>query len=246
MSTRDPLAFLPGVGERLGYYVYALRDPRDGAIFYVGKGKGDRAYQHARHARKVDPSETRAQLKLGTIHAIHDAGLTVGVEILRHGIADEKTAYEVEAAVIDVLELTGAKLANVVGGRHDRLRGWRQLEEIMAGYAAEPVEIHHPVMLVRVSREFHRARSPEALYEATRKWWAISPKRHHSKWAFAVFDGIVRAVYAIDSWEQVPEGGRRWAFRGHRDAEMEELYIWKHVRDYLSTGAQNPIRYVNC
>jgi hypothetical protein len=28
--------------------------------------------------------------------------------------------------------------------------------------------------------------------------------------------------------------------------EMEDLYIWKHVRGYLSTGAQNPIRYVNC
>jgi hypothetical protein len=99
-----PTGVLPGVGERLGYYVYALRDPRDGAIFYVGEGRG-RSCLSARPPRaKVDPSGTRAQLKLGTIHAIHDAGLTVGVEILRHGIADEKTAYEVEAAVIDVLD----------------------------------------------------------------------------------------------------------------------------------------------
>ena len=37
---RDPLAVLPGVVEKLGYYVYALRDPRSGEIFYVGKGKG--------------------------------------------------------------------------------------------------------------------------------------------------------------------------------------------------------------
>jgi hypothetical protein len=36
-------------------------------------------YQHARLAQKVDPSETGAQLKLGTIHAIHEAGLEVGV-----------------------------------------------------------------------------------------------------------------------------------------------------------------------
>ena len=26
-----------------GYYVYALVDPRDNRIFYVGKGKGDRS-----------------------------------------------------------------------------------------------------------------------------------------------------------------------------------------------------------
>jgi hypothetical protein len=41
-------SLVPGVAEKLGYYVYALRDPtRSGAIFYVGKGQGDRVYQHA-------------------------------------------------------------------------------------------------------------------------------------------------------------------------------------------------------
>jgi hypothetical protein len=28
------------VAKQLGYYVYKLIDPRDGAVFYVGKGKG--------------------------------------------------------------------------------------------------------------------------------------------------------------------------------------------------------------
>lgn len=28
------------------YFVYALVDPRDGSIFYIGKGKGDRPRQH--------------------------------------------------------------------------------------------------------------------------------------------------------------------------------------------------------
>jgi len=27
---------------------------------------------------------------------------------------------------------------------------------------------------------------------------------------------------------------------------MEERYFWKDVSRYLSLGAQNPIRYVNC
>jgi hypothetical protein len=41
-------SLVPGVAEKLGYYVYPLRDPtRTGAIFYVGKGQGDRVYQHA-------------------------------------------------------------------------------------------------------------------------------------------------------------------------------------------------------
>lgn len=28
------------------YFVYALIDPRDGSIFYIGKGKGNRPKQH--------------------------------------------------------------------------------------------------------------------------------------------------------------------------------------------------------
>src|SRR4051794_1944331 len=87
-ATRDPPAFLPGVSEHLGYYVYALIDPRNEAIFYVGKGKGDRVYQHARHAKKVARSESRAELKLGRIQDIHHAGFDVRVELVRHGLTE--------------------------------------------------------------------------------------------------------------------------------------------------------------
>jgi hypothetical protein len=136
---RDPLAFLPGVAEQLGWYVYALRDPRDGAVFYAGKGIGNRIYQHARQVRKL-AGQSSDQLKLARIRDIHDAGLEVRVEIIRHRIPDEKSAYEVEAAVIDSLALMGSDLANLVGG-HGAERGWRPLEDIVAEYAAEPVEI---------------------------------------------------------------------------------------------------------
>jgi hypothetical protein len=44
---RGPPMFSPVVAERIGWYVYALRDPRDGRLFYVGKGVGNRVFQHA-------------------------------------------------------------------------------------------------------------------------------------------------------------------------------------------------------
>lgn len=248
-SHRDPLSFLPGVAERLGWYVYALRDPRTGGIFYVGKGVGNRVYQHARHAKRVT-GQTSDQLKLVTIHEIHDARLDVGVEIIRHRIPDESTAYEVEAAVIDALSLNASDLANLVSG-HGTSRGWRPLEEIVVSYAAEPVEIapEHRVALIRIRRRFAEVQTPQDLYEITRQWWVMAPERRKPEYAFSVYDGIVRAVYRIASWERDEQNDAtrgRWAFCGKRDSEMEKRYLWKDVSSYMPLGAQNPIKYVNC
>ena len=243
---RDPLAFLPGVAEKLGWYVYALRDPRTGVIFYVGKGKGGRVYAHARQAKKVS-GETGLQLKLGTIREIHANGLEVGVEIVRHRIENEVLAYEVEAAVIDALRLAGTELANLAGG-HGTSRGWRPLEAIVAEYVARPVEIEHPVVLIRISNLYEHGMTPEALYKATREWWRITPSHHNPQWALAVYQGIVRAVYRIERWEQEPPTNRkrRWAFDGVRDIGIEERYLWTDVTRYLPLGARNPVKYVNC
>jgi len=38
--------FPPEVFEKLGYYVYRLIDPRNGETFYVGKGRGNRVFDH--------------------------------------------------------------------------------------------------------------------------------------------------------------------------------------------------------
>jgi len=226
--------------------VYALRDPRDSAVFYVGKSKGDRVYQHARHAKNVS-GESAPQLKLRRIREIHEEGREVGVEIVRHRIENEDVAYEVEAAVIDALRLAGTDLTNLAGG-HGTSRGWRPLEAIVSEYGAKPVEIKHPVVLIRIPNLYEHGMTPEALYKATREWWRMNPHRHKALWAFAVHNGIVRAVYRIEGWKQDPSPDRkgRWAFEGVRDPEMEAQYIWTNVSRYMPGGAQNPVKYVNC
>jgi hypothetical protein len=195
--------------------------------------------------------ETIEQLKLNRIREIHEAGEQVAVEIVRHKIESEGVAYEVEAAVIDALNLVGAKLTNLAGG-HGSARGWKGLEELVVEYAAEPVEIapEHRVALIRVTWRFAEVRTPEDLYEVTRQWWKVAPNRRKPEHAFSIYNGIVRGVYRIESWEREEREGHelhgRWRFSGERDIEMEERYLWKDVSSYMSLGAQNPIKYVNC
>lgn len=246
VSDRDVLSFLPGVAEKLGWYVYALRDPRDNVIFYVGKGKGDRVYQHARHATQV-AGESILTLKLQRIHSIRECGQQVGVEIIRNCIESSDAAHDIEAAVADAFFLAKVDLTNEIrppGTEHS----WRPLEDIIVRYKAEPVEIanEHRVILIRINRLFHHAITADELYEATRQWWRVDPDHRKPEFAFSVYDGIVRAVYRIDveGWTRRDDGRR--AFTGVADPEMEQQYVWKNVSHYLPTGNQNPIRYINC
>ena len=88
------------VCEAIRYYVYALRDPQTRSIFYVGKGVGNRCFKHIKAARDNVPDTE----KLKTIRKLLDTGIGVDIDIVRHSL-NEATALEVEAALIDVLEL---------------------------------------------------------------------------------------------------------------------------------------------
>ena len=78
------MEFKQSVKEALGYYVYALVDPRDSKIFYIGKGKADRVFQHAA-AAIVDNS---CDLKLDTIRSIKSEGKEVIHYIIRHNLEE--------------------------------------------------------------------------------------------------------------------------------------------------------------
>ena len=57
--------------EKLSYYIYCLIDPRDGNIFYVGKGLNNRVFHHAQASlqEKEKPSD-----KIALIREIHKSG----------------------------------------------------------------------------------------------------------------------------------------------------------------------------
>lgn len=102
----------------MGPYVYKLIDPRDGAVFYVGKGRNRRAWSHepaAISGREPNPAKAERILE------IVDAGLTVTVQIVSHHDTDE-AAGAAEVALIAQIgreSLTNATRGGEIGARLD-------------------------------------------------------------------------------------------------------------------------------
>ena len=238
------MKFSQGTIESLQSYVYVLLDPRDAKIFYVGKGIGSRVFDHVRRA--LNDVEAKS-LKYDTIREIEATKLSVEHFIIRHGM-DEKSAFEVEAALIDALSLQG--LTNIALGHGSELFGIRRAGDIEALYSVDALDTDQSVILININRLFNRTMSDHQVYEATRASWVVGPRRENAKYVVATYRGITRAVYEVDHWYPVSDGASaRWAFVKKTSKISDDVLanlMNKSVRALFSKGAANPIRYVNC
>ena len=261
-------SFPAGVGEKLKYYVYRLIDPRNGETFYIGKGKGNRLFQHANaHAASdISPDtdddteaapEDGASLKISRLNDIRKAGLEVVHIVHRHGIEDAKVAYEVEAALID----TYAGLANMAAGHHSNDRGPMHAQQISDKYALPEVELNDErLVMINLNSADHNTKAE--LLDRVRYAWRISRHRaEKADYVFAVIHGVVHGVFVCTQWlPATPEN-----FPGPRFGETSDSRsgfigeaapddIWKRyagergkrLPEDLRHRSQNPIRYYNC
>lgn len=81
------------------YYVYTLIDPRSNRIFYVGEGKGKRAWSH-----QVFKSCTNNPHKDRVIQKIHSSGLEVIVKIIKENLTKAQSV-EYESLLIEEIGL---------------------------------------------------------------------------------------------------------------------------------------------
>lgn len=249
------MEFRQRIKEALGYYVYALVDPRDGKIFYIGKGKGNRVFQHA-EAALVDNT---FDLKLDTIRSIISEGKEVAHYIIRHNL-EEDEAYLVESTLIDMLTYSrfnhNNQLTNLIAGHHQWDEGIMSIEEINILYDCSKIEVRNGdyILLVNLNQSFNQTKAKGVykrydIYESTRKYWKIKrEKATHIGYVLGVYKGIVRCVIRVKSHTFVTQAEDGTIFPTPRccfEGEVcpDSLYMNKDVSDY-PFGSGSAIRYL--
>lgn len=212
--------------KKIGYYVYALIDPREDSygVFYIGKGKANRVFNHVKEALKYVPKERddkksyqKAEIatneKYETIKAIEAAGEHVRYYILRHGITCEQMAYQIESTLIDTfnhLDLFAKIdkdknkniLTNMICGHDQGLHGIKSIEDAIDFYNSGEVDLL-PYMrrkitfvAIKLSENFDSHSKDEDIYGRVRSCWRVNKNRIDKvQYVLAVSNGIIRGIY---------------------------------------------------
>ena len=247
------MEFKQSVKEALQFYVYCLVDPRDNKIFYIGKGKDNRVFNHATDALDEDLSS----LKLDTIRDIINANLAVKYYIIRHGLTEDE-ALLVESVLIDMFTYNQfnleAVLTNIQAGHHQWDKGVKTIEEINALYDCPDLvpQSQDRLICININKTYNRPDADyygnrDSIYEATRKYWRLNGNRaKQADYVLATYQGIVRSVFKPTKWqvsEKHFEKGARWEFEGFEIHDSP--YLSTSVAHLISHGNQNPIFYIN-
>jgi hypothetical protein len=240
----------------LKYYVYLLIDPDTKVPFYVGKGEGNRIFDHLNNAKKGK----RGTEKLDHIQSILNQKKTVDHVIVRHGL-NEKTAYQIESSLIDTFRFVPAfndfASGNVQGGMNSIENGLMSSEEVKRKYNAMPLNtMPDNTIIININSSYKRASGKDRLYKATKERWRMDASRLDGiKYVLSEFKGLIVEVFEVINWypikRQYNPGAKKagqsytgYGFDGHvAPKSVRDLYINKSVAHKKKRGAAFPIIY---
>lgn len=249
-----------------GFYVYALIDPRNNQVFYIGKGIGNRVFSHEIESGKSPKSE---KAKLKRIQEIEAAGFDVKRIIVNWSMT-ESEAFAAEAALINMLSFLSADmLTNAVAGHH--VHEAMTVEDFDLLYGAEHLkqeDIQHSIMVIKINKLYRKGMNPKELYDIVRGNWRASMasiQKRNVEYVFGVYNQLIVAVYKPDEWhyvhdridvpqiddldEKTLEQGKDRVYFVCRDYEPldknQQFYLHKSIADLkVNQSSQNPITYL--
>ena len=240
------------IHDALGYYVYRLIDPRDGSTFYIGKGIGDRLFQHVSMSEKLEGNQDQYSEKHKTILGIRNAGLEPIHIVHRHGLT-EKEAFQVEAALIDATP----GLTNEQGGHGSADFGPAHASELIRRYQLDEFKPQHRLLVIKLSHSIETRN----LKDAVRAAWRINVKRAESaELVLGVVNGVCVVVLQAKDKKWIPATKANFAFlpedRAGRygfeavdvSVHIARLYLGKKLPKVFKAkkGAASPFLYINC
>lgn len=247
------------------YYVYALIDPRNKQIFYIGKGTKNRIFEHEKESKYSPESK---KLKLKTISEIKDAGFKVEKIIINSKLT-EKEAFAAEASLINAFNyVSDAGLTNIVAGHHStEALSVEEYERINGAVELEEKDIKHRILVIKINRLYHSGIDDDELYDAVRGVWKVSKEKVQTiEYVFGVYNSLIVAVYKPSEWfvckeakDKLPRQDRvltpktenRLFFVDERYEnelpldENEKFYFEKSIVKLSNQSSQNPITYLN-
>lgn len=242
--------FSKEVCQELKYYVYRLVDPRDGQTFYVGKGKNNRVFAHAKcelanfnGESYLDKDETDKDesLKYKTIREIKDAGLDIIYIIQRYGL-DERDALIIESTLIDVFSLE--KLTNDISG-FDSDKGPINAITLERDIAVKEYvdSIANPKYIIIKVKDYWLNQRNQNRYETTRSSWKVNiDKARKYPYVLSVTNGIVREVYKVREWHECPWGRNEFTGTIAED-KVRNLFKDKRIpQKYRKKGSASPFQ----
>lgn len=248
------------------FYVYGLIDPRNNQLFYIGKGKDNRVFEHEKESINSIDSD---KLKLKTILEIKNAGLEVKKIIINSNLTEQE-AFVVEASLINAFNyISDTRLTNIVSGHHSsEALSVEEFEKINGTIPLQENDIKHKILVIKINQLYQKEMDEHSIYEVVRGIWRASIEKAKTvDYVFGVYNSLIIAVYKPTKWficknakDKLPRQDivldskleKRIFFedesfeKGLPLDENQLFYLNKSISELkINQTAQNPITYLH-
>lgn len=246
-------------------YVYGLADPRTKQFFYIGKGTGNRVFEHEDESSRFPESEKKKHIR---IEEIRNAGLEVEKVIIKSDLT-EAEAFAAEAAVINALRFTDRTgLTNIVAGHgSEEALTVEEYERIYGAEELSAADIKNKILVIKINKYYQRDMDPVDIYNGVRGIWRVSGKRvREVEYVFGVYHSLIVGVYKPTAWytckdamDRLPRKDLVITSRNENRMffvdeqfeqrisidEMAAFYFGKSIAGlHVNHSAQNPVTYL--